>query len=95
MEKDLRILAENRFPMSQQCALVAQKTSDIMECIEKTMASRSKEVIISFCSVLVSPHLEYCVRFCVPQFKNVRELLERAQGRTREMMRNCPGASQV
>jgi len=52
--------------MSQQCALVSKKTSGILRCIRKSMVSRS---------ALVSPHLQYCVQFCVPQLKKEQELL--------------------
>ena len=46
--------------MNQQCALVA---NSILGYIKKSMASRSRAMILPFYTLLVRLHLEYCVQF--------------------------------
>ena len=63
MERGLGVLVEHKLSMSEQCAAAAKKANRMMDCINKDITSRDKEVIMPLYSALVMPYLEYCVQF--------------------------------
>jgi len=65
--------------MREQCALTAQKSNCILGCIKSSMASRAGEVMLPIYSVLVEPHLEYCIQMWSPQYRTDVNLLEHIQ----------------
>ncbi|KFV03353.1 hypothetical protein N340_00240, partial [Tauraco erythrolophus] len=85
-EKDLGVLVDEKLNMSQQCALAAQKTNCVLGCVKRSVASRSREVILPLYFALVRPHQEHCVQLWSPQYKKDMELLERVQRRATKMI---------
>jgi len=62
-QRDLGVLVGSRVNRSQQPALAVRKTNPVVGCIKHGTTRWSKQVIIQLSSVLVRPHLEYCVQF--------------------------------
>jgi len=81
------VLGDDRVTMSQQCALAAKKANGLLGCIEKSVASRSREVLLPLYTALLKPHLQCCVQFWAPQFKKDEDLLQRVQRRVMRMRR--------
>jgi len=62
LQKGLESTSGWQLAMSQQRALTAQKVNCTLSCTKSSVTSRVREVILSLCSALVRPHLEYCVQ---------------------------------
>jgi len=69
-----------------QRVLTAQKANHILGCIKRSVASRSRKVILPLYAALVIPPWEYCVQLRSTQHKKDMDLLEQVQRRATKVI---------
>lgn len=89
--KESGVLVDTGLNMSQQCALPTKNASSILGCFRQSIASRSKEVILSICSALVRLPLNYCLQIWAPQCKRDVGILKTVQRRAAKVMKRLDG----
>ncbi|PKU43370.1 rna-directed dna polymerase from mobile element jockey-like [Limosa lapponica baueri] len=57
-DRDLGGWVDGKLNMSQRCALAAKRANCVLGCIEHSIASQSREVIVPLYTALVWPHLK-------------------------------------
>ncbi|KAK4832522.1 hypothetical protein QYF61_023854 [Mycteria americana] len=62
------------------------KANHILGCIKRSVASRSREVILPLFPTPVRPHLEYCVQLCSPQHRKDMDLYRVSERMTTKMI---------
>jgi len=70
--------ASGLLKLSHQTAHAAKKANHILGWISKTIVIQLSEVMAPFCSTLLRPPWEYCVKSGMPQKKREAGILEKA-----------------
>lgn len=83
-EKNMWVRVESKLDMNEQSTLATMKPNSTLHCINKSLASRLRKIIVSPYPALIRPHLEHCNPFGAQQhMKNYT--LELAQQRSTKM----------
>ena len=81
-ERDLVLVIDRGGRQAAQCQAAIGKANSVLDCIQRGIIYKSKEVVLTLYRNLVRPHPEYCVQFWLPQFRkdiNARERVQRRQ----------------
>ncbi|KAF7236378.1 Heterogeneous nuclear ribonucleoprotein M [Varanus komodoensis] len=90
-ERDLGVLVDCRLNMSQQCDAVVKRANATLGCVARSVASRSREVLLPLYTTLVRPQLEYCAQFWTPHYRKDIARLESVQRRATRLAAGLQG----
>ncbi|KAF7241624.1 Monoacylglycerol lipase ABHD2 [Varanus komodoensis] len=90
-ERDLGVLVDCRLNMSQQCDAMVKRANATLGCIARSVASRSREVLLPLYMTLVRPQLEYCAQFWAPHHRKDIVRLQSVQHRVTRLVAGLQG----
>ncbi|KAF7239217.1 RNA-directed DNA polymerase from mobile element jockey [Varanus komodoensis] len=90
-ERDLRVLVDCRLNMWQQCYAVVKRANATLGCIARSVACRSREVLLPLYTTLVHPQLEYRAQLWAPHYRKDIARLESVQRRTTKLVAGLQG----
>jgi len=69
------------------------KANRVLGCIRRWIIYKSKAVLLTLYRDFMRPHLEYCVQFWAPQFRNDIDAMDRVQRRATQLISGLAGLS--
>ncbi len=84
--KDLGVTIASNLKFSQQCKDAVDKANRMLGFIKRNMSFKNKDIILSLCNSLVTPHLEYVVQFLSPHLAKHIAKLAAVQRRATKMI---------
>ena len=85
-EKDLGVIISGNLKCASQVDKVVLTANRILGMINRSIVTKSKDIILPLYRTLVRPHLEYCIQAWRPYLKQDIDKLEKVQKRAVNMM---------
>ena len=85
-ERDLGVIIQNDFKVSEQCSKVVKTANKILGMINRSFTFKTKDNILQLYKSLVRPHVEYCIQVWRPHLVKDISLLENVQHRATRMI---------
>jgi len=84
-QRDLGVHVHRSLKVATQVEKVVKKAYCMLAFIGKSIEFKNRQVMLQLERALVRPHMEYCVQFLSPNYKNDVDALERVQRRYTRM----------
>jgi len=92
-KKDLGVVIDMGGKQTAKYQAAFGKANRVLGCIRRGIIYKSKEVLLTFYRDFMRPHLEYCVQFWSPQFRNDIDAMDRVQRRATQLISGLAGLS--